>query len=83
MGRMVLLYVTPNLFARRDPVKGETGASRSQIPNLISQIEAPGRKRRGIEKNFMIIFSKAVTPECFYRGSSPRFAWIPAKGMRE
>jgi len=24
-----------------------------------------------------------VTPECFYRGSSSGFAWIPAKNMRE
>jgi hypothetical protein len=27
--------------------------------------------------------SSGVTPECFYRGSSLNFAWIPAKGMRE
>jgi hypothetical protein len=27
--------------------------------------------------------SKTVTPECFNRGSSPNFAWIPAKSMRE
>jgi hypothetical protein len=26
---------------------------------------------------------KAVTPECFHRGSSPNSAWIPAKNMRE
>jgi hypothetical protein len=37
----------------------------------------------GVSKNFMIIFPKGVTPECFYRGSSPSFAWIPAKSMRE
>jgi hypothetical protein len=24
-----------------------------------------------------------VTPECFNRGASPKFAWIPAKNMRE
>jgi hypothetical protein len=27
--------------------------------------------------------SQLVTPECFNRGSSPKFAWIPAKNMRE
>jgi hypothetical protein len=27
--------------------------------------------------------SSGVTPECFYRGSSLNFAWIPAKGMGE
>jgi hypothetical protein len=27
--------------------------------------------------------SSGVTPECFYRGSSLNFAWIPAKGTRE
>jgi len=26
---------------------------------------------------------KVVTPERFYRGSSPNLVWIPAKGMRE
>jgi hypothetical protein len=28
-------------------------------------------------------FSHIVTPERFNRGSSPKFAWIPAKDMRE
>jgi hypothetical protein len=27
--------------------------------------------------------SQLVTPECFNRGSSPKFAWIPAKTVRE
>jgi len=27
--------------------------------------------------------SQLVTPECFNRGSSPKFAWIPAKSVRE
>jgi hypothetical protein len=31
----------------------------------------------------MRLFPKTVTPECFYRGSSPNIAWIPAKSMRE
>ncbi len=32
----------------------------------------------------MRIYPKGVTPECFNRGStSPSFAWIPAKNMRE
>jgi hypothetical protein len=34
-------------------------------------------------KSSMVIFPKVVTPECFYRGSSQSFAWIPAKSMRE
>ena len=29
------------------------------------------------------MISKVVTPECFNRGSSPKFAWIPAKNVRE
>jgi hypothetical protein len=36
-----------------------------------------------VSKNFIIVFPKVVTPKCSYRGSSPRFAWIPAKSMRE
>jgi hypothetical protein len=31
----------------------------------------------------MITFPEVVTPECFYRGFSLSFAWIPAKSMRE
>ena len=34
-------------------------------------------------RNFILNFPKAVTPECFCRGSSPSFVWIPAKSMRE
>jgi hypothetical protein len=37
----------------------------------------------GVSKNFIEIFPKVVTPECSYRWSSPSFAWIPAKNMRE
>ena len=39
-------------------------------------------KRRGIDRP-LIIFSKIITPECYYWGSSQSFAWIPAKSMRE
>jgi hypothetical protein len=28
-------------------------------------------------------FPQVVTPECFNRGASPKFAWIPAKSVRE
>jgi hypothetical protein len=45
--------------------------------------ELPRSKLRGIEQTVTIMFSKGVTPECFYRGSSQCFAWIPAKSMRE
>jgi hypothetical protein len=31
----------------------------------------------------MMTLPEFVTPECFNRGSSPNFAWIPAKNMRE
>jgi hypothetical protein len=41
-------------------------------PRAASKIEA-GVKRCD---------SQDVTPECFNRGSSPDFAWIPAKSMR-
>ncbi len=66
--------------------------------NLCKRDELPRSKPRGIEKLYdpfdfaqghgeedrtMIIFPKVVTPECFYRGSSPSLAWIPAKSMRE
>ena len=37
----------------------------------------------GVSKELYDNFPKVVTPECFYRGSSPSFAWIPAKSMRE
>jgi hypothetical protein len=53
----------------------------------------------GHQETWMKIYPKGVTPECFYRGStlltttlsrlskgrgsSPSFAWIPAKCMRE
>jgi hypothetical protein len=37
----------------------------------------------GYREHFIIIFPKVVTPECSYRGASPRFALIPAKNMRE
>ena len=46
--------------------------------------QLPRSKGAGyVKKNMMIIFAKVVTPEFFYRGSSPSFAWIPAKSMRE
>jgi hypothetical protein len=31
----------------------------------------------------MMMLPEFVTPERFNRGSSPNFAWIPAKNMRE
>jgi hypothetical protein len=37
----------------------------------------------GVSKELYDIFPNLVTPECFYRGSSQNFAWIPAKSMRE
>jgi hypothetical protein len=33
--------------------------------------------------NYRAASSGVVAPECFNRGSSPKFAWIPAKCMRE
>ncbi len=49
---------------------------------LAQRNELPRSKLRGIEKLYDN-FPKVVTPECFYRGSSPSSAWIPAKSMRE
>ena len=37
----------------------------------------------GVSRGPRMTFPQVVTPECFNRGSSPNFAWIPAKGMRE
>jgi hypothetical protein len=34
-------------------------------------------------KAFMRTDPKVVTPECFYRGSSSNFAWIPDSSFRE
>jgi hypothetical protein len=42
----------------------------------------PRSKLRGIKRPSDDIL-QAVTPECFNRGSSQKFAWIPAKSMRE
>ena len=44
--------------------------------------ESPRGKLRGIKKTSET-FPQVVTPECLNRGSSPKFAWIPAKSMRE
>jgi hypothetical protein len=42
-----------------------------------AKVKKPTRAARQIQK--------AVTPECFYRGSSPvkNLFWIPAKSVRE
>jgi hypothetical protein len=32
----------------------------------------------GVSEELDENYPKAVTPECFYRGSSSGFAWIPA-----
>ena len=45
--------------------------------------ESQAQQAAGYQKTFMRIFLKVVTPECFNRGSSQNFAWIPAKNMRE
>ena len=37
----------------------------------------------GVSKNIYESIPKVVTPECFNRGSSQSFAWIPATSMRE
>src|SRR5439155_7767375 len=44
--------------------------------------ERPRSKLQSI-KELYDDFPRVVTPECFYRGSSPSFAWIPARNMRE
>jgi len=35
------------------------------------------------KKTFLRIYPKVVTPECFNRGSSQNFAWIPDRSIRE
>jgi hypothetical protein len=45
--------------------------------------EPPTQQATGYQNMAMRIYPKGVTPECFNRGSSPSFAWIPAKIMRE
>jgi len=37
----------------------------------------------GVSSGPRMTFPQVVTPKCFNRGSSPQFAWIPAKSMRE
>jgi len=37
----------------------------------------------GYRESVTMTFPEVVTPERLYRGSSLRFAWIPAKNMRE
>ena len=37
----------------------------------------------GYQKTLMRIYPKGVTPERFYRGSSPRFVWLPDRSIRE
>jgi hypothetical protein len=61
-----------------------SGAKNLNIKGLIASAGLNFRsKLRGYEKISMRIFSKVVIPECFNRGSSQNFAWIPAKNMRE
>jgi hypothetical protein len=43
--------------------------------------EPPPQQAAGYQNMAMRIYPKGVTP--FNRGSSPSFAWIPAKNMRE
>jgi len=41
------------------------------------------RSKLRYQKNIYESFPEVVTPECFNRGSSQSFAWIPATSMRE
>jgi hypothetical protein len=45
--------------------------------------ELPRSELRGIQKIILNYFFEVVTSECFSRGASWNFAWIPAKSMRE
>ena len=45
-------------------------------------IELLRSKLTGYQNIAMRIYFKAVTPECFYRGSSSSLAWISAEGSR-
>jgi len=50
----------------------------SQTPN-----ELPRSKLTGYQRTLMRSYPKGVTPERFYRGSSPSFVWIPDRSIRE
>jgi len=66
---------------KRDPHRAPRIEDIFDPSALCFQDEQLRGKPRG--KIFMRIFSKVVTLQCFNWGSSPKFAWITAKNMRE
>ena len=62
---------------------GELPAGALRIISWQTPNELHRSKLTGYQNLAMRIYPKGVTPECFNRGASPRFAWIPAKNMRE
>jgi hypothetical protein len=46
-------------------------------------IESSPQQGDAVSKNLYENLLKVVTREWLYRGSSPSFAWIPVKSMRE
>jgi hypothetical protein len=68
--------MTPQPFSRSTPQP--YGGSEKNM-----RIELVRSKLMGLSENSDENLSQVVTPECLNRGSSPSFAWIPAKNMRE
>ena len=56
------------------PVTFETGALLYNFVRAMNYPAASCGVSEGVDKSF----PEGVTPECFYRGSSPELAWIPA-----
>jgi hypothetical protein len=48
----------------------------------MAQMNHPAASR-AVSGGPRMTFPQVVTPEWFNRGASPKFAWIPAKSMRE
>ena len=87
------------LVKRRDEKVSEIGngvvfpdaAKKAKVDLAFLVIEAVSEAKKlrrpaassGVSELGDDICLKAVTPECFYRGSSQNPAWIPAKSMRE
>ena len=62
---------------------GEFPAGAVRIVSWQAVNELPRSKLTRYQNIAMRIYPKGVTPECFNRGSSSGFAWIPDKSVRE
>ena len=90
--RTEFLFYGPSVItalSRVDYTTGDgnenSGLEASRCGNLIRsrrRINHPAASC-GLSRGPQVTFPRLVTLECFNRGSSPNFAWIPAKNMRE